>query len=90
MNVAVIGLGFVGLTLSLSLADRGLKVYGVEINPETYNKIKNRIPTINEFGIKEIHLWSYKKLLDRLPNKSWLIKHNPKELEGSIIKQITT
>jgi len=54
MNVAVIGLGFVGLTLSLSLADRGLKVYGVEINPDTYNKIKNKIPTINEFGIKEI------------------------------------
>ena len=39
MNIAVIGLGFVGLTLSLSLADRGHKIYGVDINRETVNKI---------------------------------------------------
>ena len=35
MNIAIIGLGFVGLTLSLSLADRGFKIYGVEINRDT-------------------------------------------------------
>lgn len=54
MNIAVIGLGFVGLTLSLSLADRGHKIYGVEINRDTFNKISKKIPTINEYGIKEI------------------------------------
>ena len=54
MNIAIIGLGFVGLTLSLSLADRGLKIYGVETNRDTLNKINNKIPTINEYGIKEI------------------------------------
>ena len=54
MNIAIIGLGFVGLTLSLSLADRGFKIYGVETNRDTLNKINNKIPTINEYGIKEI------------------------------------
>jgi nucleotide sugar dehydrogenase len=72
MNVAVIGLGFVGLTLSLSLADRGVKVYGVEINPETFNKIKNKIPTINEFGIKEI--------LERTSGKTFFPIMNLEEL----------
>ena len=54
MNIAIIGLGFVGLTLSLSLADRGFKIYGVEINRDTLDKINNKVPTINEHGIKEI------------------------------------
>ena len=54
MNIAIIGLGFVGLTLSLSLADRGFKIYGVEINRDTLDKINNKVPTINEYGIKEI------------------------------------
>jgi len=40
------------------------------------------------FGISEIHVWSFKSLLDSLPNKPWLIKHNPKALEGSLFSQI--
>ncbi|MGV3684499.1 MAG: glycosyltransferase family 4 protein [Daejeonella sp.] len=39
-------------------------------------------------GIDQIHVWSYKDLLDLLPNYSWLIKHNPPELEKSIFHQI--
>jgi glycosyltransferase involved in cell wall biosynthesis len=38
--------------------------------------------------IKEVHIWSYKSLLDSLPNRPWLIKHNPPELEASIFKQV--
>ena len=30
----VFGLGFVGLTLSIVLAERGFKVFGLEINDE--------------------------------------------------------
>ena len=41
-----------------------------------------------EFGIKEIHLWSFKELLDKIPARPWLIKHNPPALEGSIFKQV--
>jgi glycosyltransferase involved in cell wall biosynthesis len=39
-------------------------------------------------GYKKIHVWSYKNLLQSLPNKSWLIKHNVKETNKSILKQI--
>lgn len=41
-----------------------------------------------EFGIKEIHIWSYKGLLAALPEKPWLIKHEPQELNGSIALQL--
>lgn len=40
------------------------------------------------FQIKEVHVWSYKSLLDSLPDCIWLIKHNPPELELSLLKQI--
>jgi UDP-N-acetyl-D-mannosaminuronic acid dehydrogenase len=52
MVVAVIGLGFVGLTLSLALADKGVKVYGVETNPNTLKILSQGIPTFNENGIE--------------------------------------
>jgi glycosyltransferase involved in cell wall biosynthesis len=39
-------------------------------------------------GIKEVHIWSFKSLLDQLPDFPWLIKHNPLELEQSLYKQL--
>lgn len=39
-------------------------------------------------GIREIHIWSYKCLLDKLPDVPWLIKHNPSALELSLFRQI--
>ena len=42
----------------------------------------------HKYGIKEIHVWAYQKLLDAIPNSPWLIKHNPSELEQSLIRQI--
>lgn len=38
--------------------------------------------------ISSVHVWSYKKLLDRLPDYPWLVKHNPVALEQSLIKQL--
>jgi glycosyltransferase involved in cell wall biosynthesis len=35
-----------------------------------------------------VHLWSYRNLLDAVPNKPWLVKHNPQALEKSILSQI--
>jgi len=52
MIVVVVGLGFVGLTLAVVLADKGLKVYGVEKNPQSYKKISKGISTFNEKGIE--------------------------------------
>ena len=53
MFVAVVGLGFVGLTLSLALVEKGVKVAGIEINPESYEKLSNGIPTINESRVEQ-------------------------------------
>jgi N-acetyl sugar amidotransferase len=35
-----------------------------------------------------VHVWSYKALLDSLPDAPWLIKHNPPELERSLFYQV--
>ena len=42
----------------------------------------------SKYDIKEIHIWSYRSLLDQLPEFPWLIKHNPVSLEKNLLKQI--
>lgn len=41
-----------------------------------------------KYGIIEVHVWSFQSLLALLPDRSWLIKHNPVELEQSLFKQL--
>ena len=48
--------------------------------------IKNGDPLSH--GISEVHVWSYSELLDSLPDFPWLIKHNPPDLERSLIHQV--
>jgi glycosyltransferase involved in cell wall biosynthesis len=38
-------------------------------------------------GVKEVHVWSYDALLRALPNANWLVKHSPKDLKGSLLRQ---
>lgn len=40
------------------------------------------------FGIKEIHVWSYEKLLEAIPSRDWLIKHHPPQAEQSVLRQL--
>lgn len=40
------------------------------------------------FGFSYVHVWSYRTLLDRLPDYPWLVKHNPVALEQSLVKQM--
>ena len=39
-NVCIIGLGFVGLTLAVSMATKGFRVYGIEKNKKLLKKLK--------------------------------------------------
>ncbi len=39
-------------------------------------------------GVKTVHVWSYRALLEELPNREWLKKHNPPELEKSLAHQV--
>lgn len=41
-----------------------------------------------QHGIRQVHLWAYKSLLDAVPDQSWLIKHNPPALEQSLVYQV--
>jgi glycosyltransferase involved in cell wall biosynthesis len=43
---------------------------------------------ISVHGIQQVHIWAYQNLLDRLPNRPWLVKHCPKVTEQSLVKQI--
>jgi hypothetical protein len=44
--------------------------------------ISELIPS--DHGIKEVHVWSHRNLLDEIPDMPWLTKHNPKSLERNI------
>jgi len=41
-----------------------------------------------KFGIRMIHIWGFRTLLDQLPDYPWLVKHNPVALEQSLFHQL--
>lgn len=46
-GIAVIGLGYIGLPTAAALATRGVRVYGVDVNPETVEAInKGEVPFV--------------------------------------------
>jgi len=53
-NIAIMGMGYVGLTLSVILAKKGFKTYGVEINKDVVNKLKRGEPHFQEKGLKAL------------------------------------
>lgn len=53
-DVAVIGLGYVGLPTALMLAHSGLKTAGVDINHAQIEKLQNGTCTLNEEGVVEL------------------------------------
>jgi glycosyltransferase involved in cell wall biosynthesis len=42
----------------------------------------------SSIGIYQIHVWSFKSLLESLPERPWLVKHNPDQLEKSLFNQL--
>ncbi|MGA4551019.1 FAD-dependent monooxygenase [Methylorubrum aminovorans] len=51
-NVVIIGLGYVGLTLSVALARRGVQVYGIEKRPDVVEKTNAGVPHFAEVGLQ--------------------------------------
>lgn len=41
-----------------------------------------------EHGIEAVHVWAYRALLDAIPDQPWLVKHNPPDLEKSLLSQV--
>jgi UDP-N-acetyl-D-mannosaminuronic acid dehydrogenase len=52
-NVCVIGLGFVGLTLAVSMASKGFIIYGIEKNKKIIQKIKKGKPHFFEPNLEK-------------------------------------
>lgn len=53
VRVGVIGLGYVGLTLGVALAQQGVKVIGVERRPEVVDLTRRGVPHFSETGLAE-------------------------------------
>ena len=68
-EVCIIGLGYVGLTLSLTLTNHGNKVYGVETNKSIVKSLNNKEPHFYEKGLKE-------SLSDSLEKDSFVITND--------------
>lgn len=53
-QIGVVGLGYVGLTLALTLADLGFKVRGFDANPRVVKSLKSGRPHFFENGLEDI------------------------------------
>ncbi len=53
-HIVVLGMGYVGFTLALALADVGFKITGVDINEDRINALKKGDSYIHEKGLDEI------------------------------------
>ncbi|MEM7687147.1 MAG: NAD(P)-binding domain-containing protein, partial [Pseudomonadota bacterium] len=53
-DVAVVGLGYVGLTLATALADTGFRVLGVERRAEVVDMTNKGMPHFSETGLPEM------------------------------------
>jgi len=53
-KVAVFGLGYVGITLAVSLANRGHQVTGLDIRPELIEELKQGRPHVHEPGLRDM------------------------------------
>jgi UDP-N-acetyl-D-mannosaminuronic acid dehydrogenase len=75
-NICVLGLGYVGLTLAVSLANAGYKVHGLEVREDVLEKLSKAEPTFYEEGLEaEIksalrkNHFSFSKDLESIPFK---------------------
>ncbi len=53
-GIVVLGLGYVGVTLAAAFADAGLRVFGVDVNPDIVAGLERGKPQIYEPGLEEI------------------------------------
>lgn len=71
MRVTVIGLGYVGLTLAVVLAEQGHLVLGLEVNNEIVRKLRNFKSHVKEPGIND--------MLREFLNKNFFVANDPSD-----------
>ncbi len=53
-NVCIVGMGYVGLTLAVTLAEAGFKVTGVEVNKAVVRHLRKGSPQFHEKGLPQL------------------------------------
>jgi UDP-N-acetyl-D-mannosaminuronic acid dehydrogenase len=53
-HIVVVGLGYVGLTMALVMADAGFMVAGVELDPEKVKQLNSGFSYIHEVGLEDL------------------------------------
>lgn len=43
---------------------------------------------IAQYGIKQVHVWAYRALIEVLPDRPWLVKHQPVSADQSLVRQL--
>lgn len=77
-TICVLGLGYVGLTLSVTLASIGFNVYGIEIRKKVISDLKKKKPHFYEPGLLD----ALKKVIK---NKKFQFFHKiPKKWKGNV------
>ena len=69
-NICVIGLGYVGLTMAVTLAENKFTVFAIEKNREILGKLKNGEPHFHEKGLAELIIKNKDKnlyLFEKIP-----------------------
>lgn len=73
-KVCICGIGYVGLTLAIVLAEKGFEVTGVEVKPEIIECLTNGEPHIHEYGLKrllKLHLNQNLKFVANIPDEKF-------------------
>ena len=75
-QIVVVGLGFVGLTLAVSLADVGYRVVGVDVSKKVVESLNKGLPHIHEVGLDS--------LLSFHIGKNLIVKNGIEQPEGDV------
>ncbi len=46
------------------------------------------IDRVDTFGINQVHVWSHASLLNQLPDRPWIVRHQPRVTEQSLAHQL--
>ncbi|MGE5580987.1 MAG: nucleotide sugar dehydrogenase [Bacillota bacterium] len=73
-QVCICGIGYVGLTLAVTMAEKNFQVTGVEIKPEIVASINSGMPHFHETGLKSLlqkHLHKNFAIFSTIPDKKF-------------------
>lgn len=81
-SIAVIGLGYIGLPTAVVLADRGVRVLGIDVNPRTVDVVNAGVAPFVEPDLREV--------LEAVVARGTLTAHTEYQAAGTYIVAVPT